>query len=68
MKRKLTYIVLLLVLCSSCSDWLDVRPRNEMKETDMYAVEEGFKNALTGAYIQLASQELYGKLASMYIP
>ncbi|MEG1949788.1 MAG: RagB/SusD family nutrient uptake outer membrane protein [Odoribacter sp.] len=68
MKRKLTYIVLLLTLCSSCSDWLDVRPRNEMKETDMYAVEEGFKNALTGAYIQLASQELYGKLASMYIP
>ena len=35
----------------SCSDWLDVRPRNEMKEDDMYANEEGFKSALTGAYI-----------------
>lgn len=68
MKRKLSYIVVLLVLCSACSDWLDVRPRTEMKEEDMYAVEEGFKNAMTGAYIQLASEDLYGRLSSLYIP
>lgn len=60
--------MLLSLMGAGCSDWLDVRPRNEMKEVDMYANEEGFKSALTGAYIQLADAKLYGKDASMYIP
>ena len=45
------YLILLLIvsgLSQACSDWLDVRPRSEMKEDDLFAVEEGFKNALNG--------------------
>lgn len=68
MKKQLIYIILLFAVCSACSDWLDVRPRNEMKENDMYAHEEGFKSAMTGAYIQVASEELYGRDASMKLP
>ena len=67
-KKYACILLLLLAIGSGCSDWLDVRPRNEMKEEDMYANEEGFKSALTGAYIQLAAEELYGRDASMYIP
>lgn len=55
-KRYACILLLLLVIGAGCSDWLDVRPRNEMKEDDMYANEEGFKSALTGAYIQLAAE------------
>lgn len=65
------YLILLLIvsgLSQACSDWLDVRPRSEMKEDDLFAVEEGFKNALNGAYIQLAEGALYGKNLTMYLP
>lgn len=69
MKKTMILLGMMFVLAlSACNDWLDVRPRTEMKEDDLYAVEEGFKNALTGAYIQLASKELYGQYASMDIP
>ena len=67
-KKYACILLLLLAIGSGCSDWLDVRPRNEMKEDDMYTNEEGFKSALTGAYIQLAAKELYGRDASMYLP
>lgn len=69
MKNILTIFGLTAAMAlSSCNDWLDVRPRTEMKEEDMYAVEDGFKSALTGAYIQLASSSLYGKTSSVDIP
>lgn len=68
--KNIYYILITSValLFSACSDWLDVRPRNEMKEDALYANEEGFKNALNGVYILLAKENLYGKNATMYIP
>ena len=61
-------LVILLVFTSSCNDWLDVNPRTEMKEEDMYQSEKGFKNVMNGIYIQLAAKELYGKNMSYYFP
>lgn len=58
----------LLLLVYGCSDWLDVNPRTEIKENDIYAGEAGFKNVMNGIYIQLASEELYGKNMSFYFP
>ncbi|MFR3332056.1 MAG: RagB/SusD family nutrient uptake outer membrane protein [Odoribacter splanchnicus] len=69
MKTILKYMTIgLLIVCLGCSDWLDVRPRTEMKEEDMYATEEGFKNVLIGAYIRLASADLYGKNVTVSVP
>lgn len=56
------------LILPSCNDWLDVNPRQEMKENMMYSNEDGYKSVLTGAYIQLASSSLYGKNTSMYLP
>ena len=67
-KRYACILLLLLVIGAGCSDWLDVRPRNEMKEDDMYANEEGFKSALTGAYIQLAAEGLTGGMRPCICP
>ena len=58
----------LLLLAYGCSDWLDVEPRTEIKESDIYTSETGFKNVMNGIYIQLASEELYGKNMSFYFP
>ena len=57
-----------LILTVSCSDWLDVNPRTEMKENDIYTSEKGFQNIMNGIYIQLASKELYGVNMSFYFP
>ena len=69
--KKINYttgIVAALLLFNSCSDWLDVNPRSEMKESVMFSTEDGFKKALTGSYILLAQSDLYGKNTSMYVP
>lgn len=67
-KRLMIYGACAVMLLTACSDWLDVRPRTEMKEEDLYSSEEGFKNTLMGAYIQLASEDLYGKWCTMMLP
>lgn len=67
-KRYHVLIGMFVVLFCSCNNWLDVRPRNEMKEDDLYALEDGFKSALNGVYIQLADVTLYGKTTTLYLP
>lgn len=52
----------------SCNDWLDVNPRSQVKSKVLYETQDGFKMALNGVYIKLASADLYGQKTSMYIP
>lgn len=69
MKKIVKYVTIIaLSACLGCSDWLDVNPRTEVKEDQLYETEDGFKSALTGAYIQVASANLYGKNTSLYFP
>ena len=73
MKRtKITYLksllAALLLLAYGCNDWLDVDPRTEIKESDIYTEETGFKNVMNGIYIQMASSSLYGRNMSFYFP
>lgn len=49
-----------LILCS-CSDWLDVEPKTNIDEKDLFDKEQGFKEALTGIYIKMCSTSLYGR-------
>lgn len=58
-------IGLMLFLCVGCTNWLDVKPNDRLEQEDMFATENGFKNALTGAYIDLKSDILYGKNMTM---
>lgn len=63
--KNIVLSVLLLVLMG-CSNWLDVNPRTEMKESELLSSEDGYKSALTGVYIQLAEAQLYGCNTSFY--
>lgn len=66
--RKYILLFAIAFFIFGCDDWLDVNPRQEMKEKAVFSTEDGFKNALTGVYIKLADASLYGKDASMYLP
>ena len=61
MKKYIVSICLGLFLFSSCSNWLDVKPKTTVEEEEVFSRELGFKEALTGAYIKMASTDLYAK-------
>lgn len=62
--KKIIYAILLAPLflsISSCSDWFDVSPDNLVVKDDLYSTNEGFRIALNGIYLNMASEPLYGK-------
>jgi hypothetical protein len=65
---KNSHILLVALTVSACSGWLDVSPLGEVKESDMYETEDGFKGVLTGAYISMATAPLYGHNMTIQMP
>ncbi|WP_205511273.1 RagB/SusD family nutrient uptake outer membrane protein [Longitalea arenae] len=66
---KLKYIIyLLLPACfmgTGCKKWLDVQPKSDIREQELFNSESGFKDALIGAYQLLATRPAYGQNLSM---
>lgn len=60
-KNILTIAVLCLFTGSSCSDWLDVQPNSQIKASELFSSEAGYKEALAGIYTLLTTENLYGK-------
>lgn len=54
-----------LFTLSSCSEWLDVKPLTEEREKDLFTTYQGFKDALSGCYSDLAGANLYGERLTM---
>ena len=52
---------LVLLMFASCNDWLDVEPKSQVKDKDLYSSESGFKEALAGVYSIMTQEYLYGK-------
>ena len=61
MKKYIVSICLGMFLFSSCSNWLDVKPKTTVEEEEVFSRELGFKEALTGVYIKMASTDLYAR-------
>lgn len=57
--RKLIIIISAALACMSCSKWLDVQPQSQIKDTEMFTTESGFKEALAGVYTLLVKEDLY---------
>ncbi len=59
-----TYLYLSALLSSflfaSCGNWLDVLPKSETDEKEMFETANGYYSSLTGVYINMGSSELYG--------
>ena len=56
------------LLLSSCSDWFDVTSSNEIREKDHYSKDSGFKQTLTGCYLTMSEENLYGMNLSWFVP
>ena len=55
----------LLLLCMGCNDWLDVRPKSQVKEGDLFQSASGFQDALTGIYVLMGRTSTYGGNSTM---
>ena len=60
-KYKWLSLFLVLFVMSSCNEWLDVTPDDEIDESDLFETGNGYRHALNGVYFALGDQELYGK-------
>ncbi|GHV30942.1 hypothetical protein FACS1894177_04450 [Bacteroidia bacterium] len=60
-KLKYNIIALLFVAFTSCNDWLAVEPETSVDESKLFATEQGFKDAIAGVYVHMASESLYGE-------
>ncbi len=59
--KKITYILILSLLLPGCAKFLDVNPKGEVFDADMFTSAEGVEDALYGVYSELANTEsLYG--------
>ena len=62
MKKHIIFIATLLAMTlSSCSDWLDVRGENIEKEENQFSSYKGFVSALTGLYMTMGNNSIYGE-------
>lgn len=64
--KNITAFLFIALLCfTSCKKWLDVNPKTNISQRVLFEDEQGFKDALTGAYVQMASPSLYAKELTM---
>ena len=45
----------------SCNKFLDIVPKTQVPQDQQFDTEQGFKDALTGVYINLKNESTYGK-------
>ena len=70
MKTKIRIIIcgfMLLLLGSACNDFLDVHPDGEILGDDLLTDEDGFEDALYGAYATMRGDTLYGRYMTYYV-
>ncbi len=62
--------IIFTILCismfmTSCEKWLDVDPKSQVKQEDLFDSEVGFREALFGVYTYMSENSLYGEYLSM---
>jgi hypothetical protein len=69
MNMKYKYLlVVALFIAPGCSDWLNISPKLEIGEEDMFSTEWGFQDVLIGAYSKISSQTMYGMYTTILVP
>ena len=53
--------MVLCIVTTGCSDWLNVAPSNQVNEENLFSTGNGYRNALNGVYLDLGTSTLYGQ-------
>lgn len=60
MKKYILSLVLLIPFFTSCTDWLDVTPKQHVLEEDLLKDSQGYSGALAGVYYKLTDAKAFG--------
>ena len=60
-KHILLFAVALWTGLSSCSNWLDIDPKDSVTDDKLSETGEGYRIKLNGVYAQMAQSNLYGQ-------
>ncbi|BDU27425.1 RagB/SusD family nutrient uptake outer membrane protein [Flavobacterium sp. GSB-24] len=63
--NKIALIILIALLATGCSDFLDVTPQDKILENQIFENEAGMQNVHNGLYLSLVSDDLYGRQLTM---
>lgn len=58
--KKIILAALVILSLSSCKKWLSISPKSEISSDDLFQSEQGFKDALMGAYLLMTDRAIYG--------
>jgi starch-binding outer membrane protein, SusD/RagB family len=58
--RIITISIIAVTMLSACSKWLDVQPKSQVSEEELFKTEEGFEEALNGVYTRCTQSDAYG--------
>lgn len=58
--RTIVLLGMMATLGTSCSDWLNVSPSDQIKEEFLFETGNGYRAALNGIYRKMASSSVYG--------
>ena len=64
MKIKIWYIGIvtcMMFMTTACNDWLETTSETQVEASDLLNSEDGFKDAIIGVYINMGSEDAYGK-------
>lgn len=59
--NKILFCLASLLLLGACNQWLDVSPDDQVDEETLFETGDGYRNALHGVYLELASPTMYGR-------
>lgn len=63
--KNIAFALIAALTLVSCNDYLNVLPKTEVAENALFMTEKGFQDALTGVYIQMKDDALYGNFMTM---
>ena len=61
--KKIYYLIIssILIINTSCDEWLNVQPSNNVTEETIFENSHGFRTSLNALYYKMANTNLYGK-------
>lgn len=61
MKRIILPAIIATLIFSGCNKWLDVKPSDQVNDTQLFGDVDGVRSAINGLYQTISTPELYGR-------
>ena len=68
MRKYIAIWIMMVLMAWGCDDFLTVKPKSDIKETNLFETAEGCEEAIYGVYSRLGESDTYGRMMRYYLP